>query len=159
MKKVLLVLAVLSAGFFQGFSKEANDKIESMKIAFITKRLSLTPEESQKFWPIYNKYEAEKRQIRQSTIGTMGDLKVEDLLTDAEAEQVISKYIDAKSKNLELIKKYTAEFRKVLPVSKVAKLITAEDGFKKMLTKQAQQGNPNPAGNGQWQQRQWKGRQ
>mgnify|MGYP000632666591 FL=1 len=127
-----------------------------MKIAFITKRLNLTPEESQRFWPVYNQYEAEKKQIRQTTIDDIQGVKADVELTNVEAEQVISKFIESKSKNLELLKKYTVEFKKILPASKVAKLITAEDGFKKMLTKQAQQGGGNGQGN-QWQQKPWKG--
>lgn len=34
-----------------------------MKIGFITNRLNLTPEEAQKFWPIYKLYSNEERQV------------------------------------------------------------------------------------------------
>ncbi|MFN8295490.1 MAG: hypothetical protein U0T69_04805 [Chitinophagales bacterium] len=150
MKKIFLLLSIALSGFLQVNAQEGNEKIEAMKIAFITKRLQLTPEESQKFWPVYNQYEAEKKQIRQSTIGTVKDLKEDGDFTNAEAEQAITKYVEFKAKDLDLIKKYVAEFRKILPATKVAKLVTAEEHFKKMLTKQAQQGGPKPGqGNGQ----------
>lgn len=126
-----------------------NEKIEAMKIGFITKRLDLTPEESQKFWPVYNQFEAEKKQIRQTTIGTVKELKEDGDFTNAEAEQAIAKHIEFKAKDLDLTKKYVVEFRKILPATKVAKLITAEEHFKKMLMKQAQQGGPKPNGQGQ----------
>ena len=96
---------------------QGNEKIEQLKIAFITKHLKLTTEEAQKFWPVYNQYEAEKKQVRQSTIGSIKELK-----------------------------KYISEFKKFLPSTKIAKLVTAEERFKKMLAKQAQQGGN---GNGQ----------
>lgn len=155
MKKIFLLVAIALAGFLQANAQEGNEKIEAMKIAFITKRLQLTPEESQKFWPVYNQYEAEKKQIRQSTIGTVKDLKEDGDFTNAEAEQAITKYIEFKAKDLDLIKKYVAEFRKILPATKVAKLVTAEEHFKKMLTKQAQQGGPKQ-GQGQGG-KPWKG--
>jgi Spy/CpxP family protein refolding chaperone len=142
MQKIFLLVAIALAGFLQVSAQEGNEKIEAMKIAFITKRLQLTPEESQKFWPVYNQYEAEKKQIRQSTIGTVKDLKEDGDFTNAEAEQAIAKYVEFKAKDLDLIKKYVVEFRKILPATKVAKLVTAEDHFKKMLAKQAQQGGP-----------------
>lgn len=155
MKKIILILSVFVAGFLQVQAQEGNEKIEAMKIAFITKRLNLTPDESQKFWPVYNQYEAEKKQIRQTTIGTVKDLKEDGDFTNAEAEQAIAKFVEFKAKDLDLIKKYVTEFRKILPATKVAKLVTAEEHFKKMLTKQAQQGGPNGPG-GQWQQKPWK---
>ena len=44
-----------------------NDKrenIEAMKIGFITKKLDLTPEEAQKFWPVYNQYNDKMKDLR-----------------------------------------------------------------------------------------------
>ncbi len=40
----------------------------STKIAYITKRLDLSPEEAQKFWPIYNQYAEELKRARQDAI-------------------------------------------------------------------------------------------
>jgi Spy/CpxP family protein refolding chaperone len=131
-----------------------NEKIEAMKIAYLTKRLQLTPEEAQKFWPVYNQYEAEKKQVRQTTVGAVKDMKEDGDFTNAEAEQAIAKYIEFKAKDLDLIKKYVIEFRKFLPATKIAKLVTAEEHFKKMLMKQAQQGGPKPGGQGG---KPWKG--
>ncbi len=148
MKTIFTFFALAFLSILSVKAQDGNDKIEAMKIAFITKRLQLTPEESQKFWPVYNQYEAEKKQIRQSTIGTIKDLKEDGDFTNSEAEQAIAKYIEFKSKDLDLTKKYVTEFRKILPAVKVAKLVTAEDHFKKLLMKQAQQGGPKQ-GNGQ----------
>lgn len=132
-----------------------NEKIEALKIGYITKRLDLTAAESQKFWPVYNQYEAEKKEIRKSTIGTIKELKEDGDFTNAEAEAAIAKHLEFKSRDLELTKKYVAEFRKILPATKVAKLVTAEEHFKKMLMKQAQQGGPKQgAGQGS---KPWKG--
>ena len=63
---------------------QGNEKIEQLKIAFITKHLKLTTEEAQKFWPVYNQYEAEKKQVRQSTIGSIKELKEDGEFTNAE---------------------------------------------------------------------------
>jgi Spy/CpxP family protein refolding chaperone len=132
-----------------------NEKIEALKIGYITKRLDLTAAESQKFWPVYNQYEAEKKEIRKSTIGTIKEFKEDGDFTNAEAEAAIAKHLEFKSRDLELTKKYVAEFRKILPATKVAKLVTAEEHFKKMLMKQAQQGGPKQgAGQGP---KPWKG--
>lgn len=124
---------------------EPEEKIDAMKIAFITKRLELTTEQAQTFWPVYNKYEEEKKAIRQSTVGTYKeDKKPIDQLSDTEVEKLINDVIAFKSKDLDLTKKYIVEFKKVLSVKQVAKLLTAEDKFKHLLMKQAGQGPNGP---------------
>lgn len=146
MKQIFTCLAIVVFSFLTMNAQDGNEKIEALKIAYITKRLQLTPEESQKFWPLYNQYESEKKQIRKTTMGTIKELKEDGDFTNEEAEKAIAKYIEFKAKDLDLIKKYVIEFRKFLPATKIAKLVTAEEHFKKMLMKQAQQG-----GNGQGQ--------
>lgn len=126
---------------------EKTEKMEAMKIAFITKRLALTPEEAQKFWPIFNQYEAEKEAIINATIGSYKEeQKSLDSMTEAEVNKVIDNHLLFKQKELELTKKYLAEFRKILPAVKVAKLFTAEDQFKKFLLKKVQEGPPAKPG-------------
>ncbi|MDB5227118.1 MAG: hypothetical protein JWN78_1311 [Bacteroidota bacterium] len=139
MKTIFLLLAITLAGLPMK-AQDGNEKVEALKIAFITKRLQLTTDEAQKFWPLYNQYEAEKKQIRESTMGTIKQLKEDGEFTNAEADQAISKYVEFKSRDLDLTKKYVGLFKGVLPSVKVAKLVTAEEHFKKMLIKQAQQG-------------------
>ena len=39
--------------------REHYQRIEAIKVAFITKKLDLTTEEAQKFWPVYNNYQKE----------------------------------------------------------------------------------------------------
>jgi len=34
-------------------------KIQAMEMAFITKELNLSPDEAQKFWPVFNQYRNE----------------------------------------------------------------------------------------------------
>lgn len=117
------------------------EKVEALKVAFITKRLALTAEEAQKFWPVYNQYEAEKEAIAASTIGSYKEeQKPLDQMTEAEVNKVMENYVLYKQKDLELTKKYLVEFKKILPAVKVAKLLTADDQFKRMLLKKAQQG-------------------
>lgn len=36
------------------------EKLESAKVAFITQRLDLSPEQAEKFWPAYNQHSKEK---------------------------------------------------------------------------------------------------
>ena len=151
MKQLFLIsFLIFTFCFSLKAEEENNPKIEALKIGFITKRLQLTSSEAQKFWPIYNQYEAEKKLVRQNTIGKIKDLKGDGDFNNSDAEQAIINYVEFKAKDLDLTKKYISEFRKILPATKIAKLVTAEEQFKKLLIKQAQQGGPKPGqGNGQ----------
>lgn len=40
------------------------DRVESIKVAYITKELNLTPDEAKNFWPVYNNYVDEIKQAR-----------------------------------------------------------------------------------------------
>ena len=38
-----------------------NDKVQSAKAALITRRLSLTPQQAERFWPVYDEFDRERR--------------------------------------------------------------------------------------------------
>jgi hypothetical protein len=57
MNKIYILIIVPLLFLFQlsfGQDRDARQKIESARIALITERLGLTPEQAEKFWPIYN---------------------------------------------------------------------------------------------------------
>ncbi|MCB9034382.1 MAG: Spy/CpxP family protein refolding chaperone [Chitinophagales bacterium] len=150
MKKIFTLL-LFTAGFLfivsaqpPKFDKPSKEKIEALKIGFITQRLDLTEEQAQKFWPIYNQFEAEKKALRKNTIGDIDKEKPIDEMTEAEVTNLINKHLEFKTKDVELTKKYIAQFKTVLNNKQVAKLITAEDNFKKMLINHAKPGEGPP---------------
>ena len=65
MKKFYLLLVLVSITAFVKAQEDeiANKKkqqgIDALKVAFISKELALTPDEAQKFWPVYNQYAKE----------------------------------------------------------------------------------------------------
>lgn len=139
MRKWILGVLLLSAFQVAVFAQDEDDlpqgqggeRMQALKVGFITERLKLTPEESQKFWPIYNEYEAEQKKIRQKhkfkqDFATM---------TDSEAEQLLSSGLEMEQQLLNLKKDYVQRMRKVIPVRKVAMLNRAERDFKEELLK------------------------
>src|SRR6185503_11465850 len=43
---------------------KAQEKIKAARIAFITERLGLTPEEAEKFWPVYREFSMKRQEIK-----------------------------------------------------------------------------------------------
>jgi len=125
--KVLFLLVALIAAF-QGYSQRG-EKLESLRIAFITNKLSLTTTESEKFWPIYNVYRKEITNIRlQANLDT--NLEA---MSDAEAEKAIQVSIDRMEKELNLFKNLARDLKSVLPARKIALLSKVERNFNEEL--------------------------
>ncbi|MBU3663868.1 MAG: hypothetical protein FGM41_11830 [Bacteroidetes bacterium] len=144
MKKYLIIIAI--AFGLANFTKAQNpradkkEKIESLKVAFITEKLDLSVEEAQKFWPVYNKYTAELEKSRKDFRGQMvGELKNLDQMSNAEADKALRDMIEFRSKELDITKQYTNEFKKVIGPQKAVKLFVAEQEFKKELLKMLRQ--------------------
>lgn len=146
--KITLLLFVL-IGFAGMVSAQRGggarkDKIEAMKIGFLTQRLNLTPEEAQKFWPVYNRFNDEMERVRKGNRAKLMEEAGEmDNMSDVEAEKALNDMIASRAAELEIIKKYTAEFKKVLPAQKVVKLFVAEQAFKRELLKKLKEQRDN----------------
>jgi len=116
------------------FSGEKREKVESMKIGFLTKRLDLTPEEAQAFWPVYNQMSKEKETLRKNRRSENREAR-EDMssMSDKEVEKLVDDEIAFRQAEVDLLKKYHGQFKQVLPIKKVALLYKSEDDFKRHL--------------------------
>lgn len=112
-----------------GQPRAMEDRIEAFRIAFFTEKLQLTPEESQRFWPLYNEFQEKEKAIRKSF---KGDKSLE-LMTDAEAEKLIENNFEMEEKILQLKREYYGKMRDVLPVRKIALLNRIDRAFKERL--------------------------
>jgi hypothetical protein len=105
------------------FAQPAN--IESVRAAFITQKLELTPEESQKFWPVYNSYHQEMKQLATKKNQLRKSFKQNGA---APADG-----LEIETQMLELRKRYRQEFSKVLPIQKAAMVYPVEREFRQHL--------------------------
>jgi hypothetical protein len=108
-------------------NNSVKEKIEAEKIAFITKKMDLTPQESQSFWPMYNQYRKELEATRQDKKDLLHDAKKNyDKMTDSEIEKAILESFQMEQHELDLKKKYYSEFKKAISSRKIVKLYRAE---------------------------------
>ncbi len=117
MKKKVILLLVICINisyicFGQAIEARAK-KVEELQKAYLTEQLSLTPEETAKFFPVYDDYKDELKNIKKDK----GDDEIEY------AEQVLA-----------VRKKYKAQFKEVLGSDeRVSKIFIADKNFKKIL--------------------------
>ncbi len=101
MKKLLFItlLSLSFAAFAQQdleVNEGKNEKIEALKVGFITEKLALTTKEAELFWPIYNKYNAEVKSIRKSQRTLAKNFKTIAKPTDLESDKFISEQLQLK---------------------------------------------------------------
>ncbi len=129
---IFIVLISFSTVYAQ---EERHEKIKSLKTAYITERLELSPSEAQGFWPVYNEYDRKLHDLRdQKRSDVYRQLRNcwEDL-TDSEANILIDKYLLIESNELSLQKEKTIALRKVISPKKIISLKIAEEDFKREL--------------------------
>jgi hypothetical protein len=141
MKKYIYLVAIIATISLKAMAQKG-ERLEAMKIGFITERLNLSSDEAKIFWPVYNKFTEDLKKLRQSTKGKIAE-EMSDMpaMTDAESEKVLNDMVSFKINEAELLKKYATEFKKVLPVKKVVLLFKAENDFKRELLKKLSQRN------------------
>ena len=117
MKKYLLLLFTLGSFLVLNAQKRGggDDKVQALKIAFITQKLDLTSAEAQKFWPVYNDYDGEVKKLRKNNNGDV---------------------IERDEKLLNIRKKYKVQFEKIIGAERTNKLYIVEGEFRNVLIKQ-----------------------
>jgi hypothetical protein len=122
MKKIFLLLAFSTGALFvkaqddqttqtTTFTDQREQDIEALKVAFLSKQLELTPEEAQQFWPVYNQYSTELKQIIKSD---------PDVL-------------DRDERVLNVRKSYKDQFVRILGPDRLNRLFEAEGRFHQLL--------------------------
>ena len=119
---------------------QGREKIKTLKVAFITERLSLTSEEAQVFWPIYNEHEKNTQRIRRTErVEIQSKLMDMDLLTNAEANQLLDQLIALEQEKQDLHIEFLDRISQVISPKKTLLLIKAEEDFKRRLLREMQQ--------------------
>lgn len=109
------------------------DKIEALKVSFITEKVNLTPQEAQSFWPLYNEYNDKIKFARKNFRQQYGH--VNDFKSDKEADDYLSAELKLRQTEVDLQREYFEKFKKILGAKKTGLLKKAEEEFKKEIIK------------------------
>lgn len=126
-------------------SRKCNrEQIASARIAFLTTEVGIESQEAGEFWQVYNRFMQEKDQARitvRKSLKKLASLTKKENTSDIEYKKAINEYQAALKAEMSLDEIYYQEFQKILPAEKVAKLIVAEENFRKHMIHMFQQGN------------------
>ncbi len=115
MKKILLLLSIITAGFLGASAQEVENEtnpvnIKALYVAYVTQQLQLTPDEAQKFWPQHSQFEHDLKSVRKE-------------LPELDKQQA----------RLNIKKKYQNNFNNILGPNRCERFFKMDGDFKRKL--------------------------
>ena len=150
MKRGLIILAVvLTLPLPRSYAQNPNlEKFSTYKIGFFTKKMNLTSQEAEKFWPVYNDYQKQKNLIQREKIMLIRDFNQnESFLDDNQLTEMGDKLIKYISDESSLAVAFHRKIKELLPPAKVIKYYQAENQYKIQLMKELQENRQQRRGN------------
>jgi len=109
-------------------------QVNTDKKALYANNLGLTEEESAKFWPIYDEYEAKVKPLQDRLLVNINEFVTKyDTLTDAEAAAILREKMAIEKEREALKQKYTAKIAKALPDKKALRYAQLETRVQLMI--------------------------
>ncbi|WP_299820779.1 hypothetical protein [uncultured Pontibacter sp.] len=130
---ILILFCAFALGSSSAIAQERNENIEAAKVAYLTDKVELTAEQAQKFWPVYNEYEAKRRDLMKGY--RSGYRKNLDDMSEQEAKARIDEMFDTRDRELALEKEYAARYQRIISTKQLIRLYRAERDFTKLLLK------------------------
>lgn len=136
MKKLYTLLILVALSLFchppvsqaqQGSSdSEIKDRIRAAEIAYLSQKLDLTPDEAQKFWPLYNQYTKEVEIL-------IAERRKKNKMPQPNSQPADDKELGYERRMLDIKTHYSQEFQKVLPPAKAGVVFRSEREFRNQL--------------------------
>ncbi len=123
MKKIYILTLLFFYGYICNAQQQGDDdnnqRVEVIKMAYISRELNLSTQEAQNFWPVYNNYQSEIKQAR---------------------NQYPDDEIKYEQKVVEIKQRYQGNFKKVLgnDGQRVNKVFTTDKQFRDILRNEYQ---------------------
>lgn len=122
----------------QTVDPKVREKVEAARIGLITNRLGLTPDQAEKFWPIYREF-TEKRQEMRKEFRQM-QLGIDPNNPDQKKQQELVDFgFQLKQRELNMEKDYSSRILNVINVQQMLSLRKAEQDFRQLILNQLQQ--------------------
>jgi hypothetical protein len=115
-------------------------RLDAYKIAFFTKRLNLTSQEAEKFWPVYNEFQDNKNKIQLERQELNRNFNQNELnMNEREMIEAGDKLVGMEVREAALAQEFHNKIKTVLPPVKVLRLYQAENQYRLQLLKELQE--------------------
>ena len=131
MKRVLTILFLFLVINYPSFSQRG-EKLESLKVGFLTNKLNLDARTAEQFWPLYHQYENELMVVVQ-----------ERRRMNQNETRNADEILDQEQKALDIKRKYSNLFTKVISGEQLNQLYREEKEFIQMVINRSQKKEMN----------------
>ena len=122
----------------EGTDPKVQEKIKNLQIAYISDKLNLTPEQAQKFWPVYNEFAARRNELRKELIVARKEVKAGPADPEKQ-EELVKLGLSIRQRELNLENEYSGKLLQVISAQQVLNLRKSERDFQQMIINQLQQ--------------------
>jgi len=117
--------------------------LRSQKKQIVSANMQLTEAEALKFWPVYDEYTSETIKINDTRAAIIKEYTGNyDTLTDAQAQSLLKRWLQADDAEVQLRLKYIPIFSKVLSAKKTARFIQIDRHLGMMIDVQVMSAIP-----------------
>lgn len=143
MKKIILIL-LLAFTVLANAQRPNKERVQVLKIAYITEKLELTSKEAQTFWPIYNVYESQMREIHTKERKLLRSLRDNwDTVSEQKAQEGVTILLDSQQDRYNTKETLIKQLRTVISYKKTLLLLKAEEDFKHDLLRKIKERRGN----------------
>ncbi len=141
----LITLTITMLGFVmpawtQGRSSSnmeiLREKIKADKKLLVAVNMGLTESEAKGFWPVYDEYQKDLREINQRILGLLTSYEADyrkKTLTDKRAKRLIDEFVSIEQAEAKLKGSYVPKLNMVLPAKKVARYLQIENKIRAIV--------------------------
>jgi hypothetical protein len=135
MKKFLftIIISILAISTYAQPQRKPFERVHAAKVAYLTDRLQLSREQAERFWPVYNDFERERRTLRKKYFNTSNNNNNSNTTEEDIARQSIEDNLDYQQEELDLKRRYKDEFLKIISAQQITSLYKAEREFRQLL--------------------------
>ena len=130
MKKIIFILLMIP---FLSISQPRNNKMKSLRIAYVTSELNLTPEETTKFLPIFTEFDKNQHELKLKMRSILEKRKSIEELSEIEAQEMLNLSEKIEEEMFNNRKNLIISLKGVLSAKKIIKLRKIELDFNKKL--------------------------
>jgi len=139
-KEVIVFLLMLFLPGIRAAAQNSNlEKLNTYKVGFFTKKLNLTTQEAERFWPVYNEYQTQKNQIQLDKAVIIRTFNQNEIIFSNEqlselGDKLVATIVQESALAVALHKK----LKEVLPPAKVLRFYQVENQYKAQLLNELQ---------------------
>ncbi|WP_405202084.1 hypothetical protein [Dokdonia sp. LLG6352-1] len=131
---LVLTFIIATTTIAQEDKESKREKIKALKVAFITERLELTPDEAQTFWPVYNIYDGRVNDIYDTERKVMRELRTDfDSMDEAAATKTLQTIQSLEKQKLDARAELLTGLKDKITSKKTLVLFKAENDFRRDL--------------------------